>query len=151
MKIALTIEGFSPARGGGEGYAVNLARQLARQGHQVHVFAHTGGPGDLPLTFHRVPMSKGSEVLRTLTFSRNCRQQIRKHNFDIVQGFGKTWEMDVFRPGGGVHRAWRQQDLKSIEPAVYRLFKRGQRLLSLKDTVFFSSKTDNIAVRACAA
>ncbi|MDP6560674.1 MAG: glycosyltransferase family 4 protein [Candidatus Binatia bacterium] len=148
MKIALTIEGFAPSQGGGEGYVVNLARQLARRGHQVHVFAHAGEAGDIPVTFHRVPMNKGSEVLRTLSFARNCRQQLREHDFDIVQGFGKTWGMDVFRPGGGVHRAWLGQDLKSIGNLPYRLYRRGQRLLSFKDTVFFFLKPGNTAAQA---
>lgn len=151
MKIALTIESFSLMQGGGEGYAVNLARQLTEHNHQVHVFAHSGESGNLPVTFHRVPVRKGSEVLRTLSFAWGCRQQLREHDFDIVQGFGKTWGMDVYRPGGGVHRAWLRQDLRSTESPLYRLYRRSQRLLSLKDGVFFFLKAGNTAIHACVA
>lgn len=151
MKIALTIDSFSPAHGGGEGYAVNLARYLVRHGHEVHVFARTGEAGGLPVSFHPVPVWKGSELVRVLSFALHCQRQLRGQGFDIIQGFGKTWTMNVFRPGGGVHRAWFQQNLRSLEGPVYRAYKRGGRLLGLKDPVFFCSKAGSTAAPSCAA
>lgn len=151
MKIALTIDSFSPSHGGGEGYAVNLARYLARCGHNVHVFARTGEAGEPPVSFHRVPAWKGSELVRVLSFALNCQKQLRGQGFDIIQGFGKTWTMNVFRPGGGVHRAWFRQNLRSMEGLAYRAYKGGERLLALKDPIFFCSRANSTAAPCCAA
>lgn len=151
MKVALTIDSFSPSHGGGEGYAVNLAQYLVRWGHEVHIFARSGESGELPISFHRVPVWKGSELVRVLSFALNCQRQLRGQGFDIVQGFGKTWTMNVFRPGGGVHRAWFQQNLRSMEGLAYRAYKRGERLLTLKDLVFFCSKAGSTAALSSAA
>jgi len=141
MKIALVIDNFSPAKGGGEGYAAHFARELAQHGHEVHIFTYAWDTSltPLPLTFHRVPTFKGLELFRVLSFGYYCQKMLREHSFDIIQGFGKScWRMDVYRPGGGVHRAYLQQNLLSLENPYYRYYRRILRAASLKDLVFLA-------------
>ena len=131
MKIALTIEDFRPSRGGGEAYAFGLARALAALGHEVHVFA--ARIGDVPegVTPHVVAIY-GAPWRRT-AFALRCARMLadREGDFDLVHGLGKSIRMDVFRPGGGVHRAWQRQDPLSIEGRGRRLWRRVKGRLSL--------------------
>jgi UDP-glucose:(heptosyl)LPS alpha-1,3-glucosyltransferase len=139
MKIALVIDSLSPTKGGGEGYAANFAKELALHGHKVHIFTRhwDSSFSPLSLTFHRVPLFKGSELLRDLSFGFFCRRMMKAHSFDIIQGFGKScWYMDVYRPGGGVHRAYLRQNLLSMENPFYRYYRRVLRNASLKDLFF---------------
>ncbi|MHC4780882.1 MAG: glycosyltransferase, partial [Planctomycetota bacterium] len=55
LRIGLVIDVFSPSRGGGEGYLVNLARGLLARGHEVHVFADRWDEPWEGVTYHRVP------------------------------------------------------------------------------------------------
>jgi len=141
MKIALVIDNFSPVKGGGETYAWNLARLLSSHGHQVHVYTSTVPRHPLPvnITIHQVPTIGRSELLRVLSFGYNSRRLLRNNRFDIIQGFGKScWYMDVFRPGGGIHRAYLQQNLLSLETPFYRLYRQLLRKTSLKDWIFLA-------------
>ena len=132
MRIALTVEDFRAWRGGGEGYAVSLARALAARGHEIHVFAAQVAETPNGIVPHRVPVSGGFFSKRA-AFARNCARLIEKEAeaFDVVHGLGKSVAMDVFRPGGGVHRAWRRQDPLSIESPLRRSWVRFRRCLSI--------------------
>lgn len=141
MKIALVIDNFSPVKGGGESYAVHFAKELVQHGHEVHIFTRFWDTPFSPrlLAFHRVPTFKGSELFRVLSFGYYCQRLLKEHSFDIIQGFGKgCWHMDVYRPGGGVHRAYLQQNLLSMEKPYYRFYQRLLRATSLKDLVLLA-------------
>jgi len=129
MKIALTIERFSASRGGGEVFARRFARALADLGHEVHVYA---GDGDEPMPgvqFHAVSVPRGRS-LRRARFARRCAEAVQEDTFDIVHGFGKSTYMDVFRPGGGVHRAWMKQDLMAMASGLKRWLAQIRRWMS---------------------
>ena len=130
MKIALTVEDFRPWRGGGEGYVFGLAGRLVRLGHEVHVFA--GRIGDVPdgIAPHDVPLT--GLLPRRATFALNCARMLDEaaEEFDLVHGFGKSIRMDVFRPGGGVHRAWRRLEPLSVENPARRAWRRFRRHFS---------------------
>ena len=132
MRIALTVEDFRAWRGGGEGYAVSLARALMARGHEIHIFAahlDTLPDGMIP---HPVSTS-GGIFSRRAAFARKCTQLLERDadGFDIVHGLGKSVTMDVFRPGGGVHRAWRELDPLSIECRLRRSWVRLRRKISM--------------------
>ncbi len=132
MRIALTIEYFDPSKGGGERYAINFGRALLDAGHEVHVFTNEWDPSETAFTYHRVPGTP-MKILRRFAFARRAAALVQQQEppFDLVLGFGKSVYMDVFRPGGGVHRAWMEQELKTVEPGLKRLIVRLRQFLSL--------------------
>ena len=123
MKIALNIEYFSPSKGGGETYAAGFAKALIEKGHEVHVFADSWEEVSPDITFHRVRAVRTSRLLRSWSFAKRSEEALREHEFDIVQGFGQVLYMDVYRPGGGVHRQWFKHDLQAIDCSVSRAAK----------------------------
>lgn len=134
MKIALTIESFSAARGGGETYARRFAQALVAAGHEVHVFAGEQGEPMPEITFHLAPMPR-TRTLRRYRFAKRVCRALRGHDFDLVHGFGKSLCMDVFRPGGGCHRAWMEREIMAIEGDLPRLVRRVRRSLSLDQLI----------------
>jgi len=141
MKVALNIEYFSPHKGGGESYADNFARELVRRGHEVHVFASVFedvfGKAGSGITFHQVPSIKAVKPLREISFALASARMLKQAHFDIIQGFGRCLYMDVYRPGGGVHREWFKQDLAAIENPLVRTCKAAARHASIRQFIKF--------------
>lgn len=138
MKIALNIEYFCPSKGGGETYAANFAKALVEKGHDVHVFADSWEEVDPNITIHRVPAMKASRLLRSWSFAGRSQKALKEHEFDIIQGFGQVLYMDVYRPGGGVHKQWFKLDLAAIESPWRRAVKYVTRCVSARQWVKFA-------------
>ncbi len=118
--MALVIDHLDSGRGGGEGYASALAKGLLQLGHQVHVFAHSF-KGELQgIRTHHLPMMRYPRGAKALSLCMAARGRLRRESFDIVQGFGATWEVDVHRPGGGSERAWLAREMASHPPGWRR-------------------------------
>lgn len=130
MRIALTIEHFEPRRGGGETYCCNFARMLRREGHEVHVFAFTWDESETDFVYHRIPWPP-RRIFRRYFFATRAQMLLRHEEFDIVHGFGKSIYMDVFRPGGGVHRAWMKHQTRAAEGAFARFGVRLRQQFSM--------------------
>ena len=66
MKIALCYPSVLPARGGAETYIADLARQLAADEHEVHLFASQWDAEALPaeLHYHRLTVPWAPRFLR---------------------------------------------------------------------------------------
>lgn len=128
MNIALIHKTFA-SYGGTERYITNLSKALLTAGHEVHVFANKWeeAPG---LHFHRIPMFKLGKTAKMLSFAWFTRDIVANTEFDIVQGFGKTVRQDIFRTGGGVHRAWMKESLIAIRTPFLRKIKYFSRILS---------------------
>ncbi len=131
MKIAFTVEDFRPWRGGGEGYVFSLATALRDRGHEIAVFAGEIEGALDGIALHKVPFEYG--VSRRAAFARACARLLEKRRgeFDLVHGFGKSLYMDVFRPGGGVHRAWQEMEPRSVEGGLRRWCRGVRRKFSL--------------------
>jgi UDP-glucose:(heptosyl)LPS alpha-1,3-glucosyltransferase len=132
MKIALGIREFSPSRGGAERYLVDLMQFLAREGHEVHVFAYRFDESIKGLQRHTVdpfPFPKG---LRIISFALKCHQQMKKENFDVIMGVGNTWRADLLQPHGGVHWKWFWRSLRAYKNPWFRGAKFLGRILSPK-------------------
>ncbi|MDO8446313.1 MAG: glycosyltransferase family 4 protein [Deltaproteobacteria bacterium] len=128
MKIALIHKTFS-LYGGTERYITNLSKALIEGGHEVHIFANKWEYA-AGVHFHKVPMLKLGKTAKMLSFAWFTRNVVQDKRFDIVQGFGKTVRQDIFRTGGGVHRAWMKESLVAIRSPFVRKIKYLTRLLS---------------------
>ncbi|MBM4085793.1 MAG: glycosyltransferase family 4 protein [Planctomycetes bacterium] len=133
MKIAINVKSLMPGRGGGETYVLNLVKQLAAKGHDVHVFANLYEPAGVPVTFHKVEAASAIKTFRDLVFARNSRRMLEGQNFDVIFGTGKTPYVHVYRPGGGVHMEYVTRDAASASNPVGRKLRWLRRTLSLKE------------------
>jgi UDP-glucose:(heptosyl)LPS alpha-1,3-glucosyltransferase len=105
VKIALVRRDFSPKGGGGERYAVDLARTLRDFGHEVHVFAHRFEPVE-GISFHTVAVPVKSFGLQSWVFAKNARLSLSRNEFDIVNGLSQIYPQDIYRLGDGIHKHW---------------------------------------------
>lgn len=123
MKIALVYPKYT-THGGTERFIVNFTNQLLDMGHEVHLIAgkiHV--PIDKRIVVHKVPVIKLGRFLKILSFLLFSQRVLKRHRFDIVQGFGRTIKQDVFRAGGGCHREYRKHVLWKIRNPLLRYFK----------------------------
>lgn len=125
MKIALVMQRFCPHLGGGEKYAADLASRLLKEGHEVHVFANIWDKS-LSACFHKVPIFQGWDLL---SFAVNSARQLRKEKFDLIQGFGETYYVDVTMLGGGCERVWLLEAPVDAENPVMSFLKRLGKIL----------------------
>lgn len=124
MRVALVIDHLDAGRGGAEGYITRLARGLVGRGHEVDVFANTWR-GDLRgIKTHPLPMLPYPRGAKALSLSLAAKMLVHKDRFEVVQGFGATWRVDVHRPGGGSERAWLVREIQS-HPSGWRRFLAG--------------------------
>ncbi|NOZ20279.1 MAG: glycosyltransferase family 4 protein [Planctomycetes bacterium] len=137
MKVALNIEYFCPSKGGGQTYAANFARALVAKGHEVHVFACEAEDIGPEITFHRLRALRGLRALRDWSFVKASTLALQEQEFDIIQAFGLSLCMDVYRAGGGVHRKWFRMDLDAVSGEIRRAAKRAMRSLSLRQAIKF--------------
>lgn len=107
MKIAFCYESVLPARGGCETYISDLARRLAADGHEVHLYACRWDESVLPETtiFHRIPSVGGPRFLRPWRFAAACEKALAEDERLVSIGFDKTWGQDILYPQGGLHAA----------------------------------------------
>ena len=132
LKIAILLDKFLPSRGG-ERYFSFLARELARRGHEVHVFAtKVEDAGSLPYRVHLIPVWNHPRSLRILSFRRNSTRILREDHFDIVHGAAESPAVDVLNPHGGVERAYLAQEFASIRSRLYLVYKLMKRYLSVR-------------------
>jgi UDP-glucose:(heptosyl)LPS alpha-1,3-glucosyltransferase len=132
LKIAILLDKFLPSRGG-ERYFSFLARELARRGHEVHVFATKVEDGRaLPYQVHLIPVWNHPRSLRILSFRRNSTRMLRKEHFDIVHGAAESPAVNVLNPHGGVERAYLAREFASIRSPLYLVYKLMKRYLSIR-------------------
>lgn len=105
LKVALICREASLSGGGVERYAITLSRDIAGMGHRVHLFANRwDGALDRRVTPHKIPVRKGLQSVKLLSFIRNCRRLLRQEGdrFDIVCSLTQFYPQDVFRLGGSI-------------------------------------------------
>ena len=83
------------------------AEGLRDRGHEVHLFCgrfHIPPPNG---TFaHRVPCLNWPRTARLLTFAFLTPRVIDRYSCDVVLSFDRMIRQDLFRSGGGAHRAF---------------------------------------------
>jgi UDP-glucose:(heptosyl)LPS alpha-1,3-glucosyltransferase len=132
LKIAILLDKFLPSRGG-ERYFSFLCAELAKRGHEVHVFAtETERTAGLPYLIHKIPVWKYPRWLRTLSLWRAGGRAVTGRHFDIVHGVAQCRGITVLNPHGGVERAYLRQEFASIGNPLYYTYKLLRRYLSIR-------------------
>jgi UDP-glucose:(heptosyl)LPS alpha-1,3-glucosyltransferase len=106
VKLAFVHRRFG-VDGGTERFLESLARRLGERGHEVHVWAASVDPRYVRTrvaTFHRLPGGRG--LLGALALMAAAALAVRRPSYDAVLHLGRTGPGDVYRAGGGCHRAW---------------------------------------------
>lgn len=119
MKAALVLMHFG-ARGGYELQAMRIARGLLDRGDEVHVLcAERKAPPESSIRFHRIPMLKATSFSKVASFALGVRKALRNRcgEFDVVVGFDRSLDMDIYRAGNACHRAWLERRRQIDRPA----------------------------------
>src|SRR5919199_5419739 len=131
MKIAFCYESVLPRRGGCETYIASLARRLAADGHEVHLYAGSWDASALPaaLRYHRVAVGRCPRFLRPWYFGAACRRALAGAGHAVTVGFDKITGVDVLYPQGGVYAACAEHNLlKYRNPLTRRLLRPAKAL-----------------------
>ena len=138
MKIALCYESVLPARGGCETYIADLARRLAADRHEVHLYACRWDEAALPaaVRYHRLPGPRGPRFLRPWRFGAACLRALAEGTHDVSVGFDKTWGQDVLYPQGGLHSASAAHNLSKYRGRWARALARVVKALDLANWSF---------------
>jgi UDP-glucose:(heptosyl)LPS alpha-1,3-glucosyltransferase len=132
-KIALALEKFSRYAGGAESYAVSLAAFLIKSGWEVHFFGEVWEGEPTGAIFHKITIPKYLPAwLKLFLFALHHKRAVKKHNFDVILGFGNTLYMNVYQSHGGVHWLSAKRRIYSETSEIKRSIKRLVVLLSLK-------------------
>tara|TARA_B100001964_G_C14182246_1_gene576836 strand:+ start:302 stop:1486 length:1185 start_codon:yes stop_codon:yes gene_type:complete len=128
VKIAISIEHFSATKGGAERYASGLAKALADKKHDVHILACTWYDGcEKDFHCHRMPYA-WFRTFRDIKFVRATQRELLKEKYDVCISLSRSINCSIYQPRGGIHVAYLQRELKSINNSILRIVK----LLSLK-------------------
>src|SRR5262249_24345352 len=122
MNIALCYESVLPSRGGCETYIASLARRLAADGHDLHLYAARWEPEALPapLHSHRVAVPRLPRFLRPWCFAHACRRQLARASHQVTVGFDRLPGLDVVYPQGGLYAACAEGNLRKYRHAMTR-------------------------------
>ena len=131
MNIALCYESLLPYRGGCETYIVALARRLAADGHDVHLYARRWDASALPpgLHIHRIALPRVPRFLRPWFFGAACRRALAAASHHVSVGFDKIAGLDVLYPQGGLYAATADHNLLKYRSPLARRLARLSKLV----------------------
>ncbi|MDD5643829.1 MAG: glycosyltransferase family 4 protein [bacterium] len=130
IKILFVIENFTPDTGGGENFARMLADTLTSMGCAVVVISKNFDSTNPAIKHIKVPKSCFMRLFDRMIFAFYVPWMTRRENFNVIFSFGKSFGMDIYRPGGGVHSAYRKYNIRSYNNVVFKFFQRVKDLLS---------------------
>lgn len=107
LKLAFVIPTWTRL-GGTEGYAQNLAADLAKRGHSIDILCRRSdshAPGLAGVTVRVIGAGPWRGQLAHLAFEMALKKY-PLNAYDAVLGLGRTAHHDVFRAGGGAHARW---------------------------------------------
>ena len=132
LSIAILLDKFLPSRGG-ERYFSFLAEELARRGHDVHVFASKVEADEgTPYQVHIVPVADFPRSARMISYMFFSARMVKRYGFDVIHGLGQSLAVNVLNPHGGVERAYLKQEFASISSRWYYGYRWLRRYLSLR-------------------
>jgi len=110
MKIAIIRKKYV-FHGGAETFSNNLIINLAKVGHEIHIFSIKWDkpPQIKNVYLHKVPVISFNSFLRDLSFAIMATLKVKNNNFDIVQSHDLSLYQDIYRAGDGCHIEWLKQ------------------------------------------
>jgi UDP-glucose:(heptosyl)LPS alpha-1,3-glucosyltransferase len=106
VKIALVHKRLD-LNGGTERDLYQTAEGLRDLGHEAHLFCSEYlVPAPRGVVWHRVPVIPLGRTLRLWSFAFSARKLLEKSHCDVVVNFGRMFDADVLRCGGGTHRGF---------------------------------------------
>ncbi len=122
MNIAFCYDSVLPSRGGCETYIASLARRLALDGHEIHVYARRWDASALPAGthYHRIILPSCPRFLRPWFFAAACRRELAAGGRQVAVGFDKLPGLDVFYPQGGLGAATAEHNLLKYRSRLLR-------------------------------
>ena len=103
-RVAFLIDRWEPRRGGAERAMAQLAEHLIRRGHRVLAIACEHAPG-APGEHVRVKSWGITRSERERRLARNLVAAARYHHVEVTIGARHLYEVDLYWPHGGAHRA----------------------------------------------
>ena len=122
MNIAFCYESVLPSRGGCETYIASLARRLAVDGHELHLYARRWDASALPVAmhFHQIALPACPRFLRPWFFGAACRRELARADHQVSVGFDKMTGLDVLYPQGGLYAATAAHNLLKYRSPLFR-------------------------------
>ena len=119
MKVALSVEHADPSRGGAETYMHWLAGRLARDGHEVHVFARSLR-AVLPegVVGHAVRPRRHIPAACVWNYCKRWEAAFDGTAFDVIHAASRTLTMDIYQPHGGTLRGSMEANVAMLNPAA---------------------------------
>lgn len=145
MRIALIYHQFV-LRGGLEGYLMEFATRLHAAGYDLDLVGselREGLERNLDAKIHRVPLVRGSALLRMWQFERAARALARELPVDVTIGFGRTTTQDLHRAGGGCHAVYSR-----LLPIWKRVSPKNLFELRLERELYTSGRTKRFVVNS---
>lgn len=146
MKLAIVCRPFV-FHGGLETATAGLIGELARQGHEVHLFSPRSQQAVPGLALHRLPVVGAPSLARIVSFALAAKAALSREQFDVVQSHERTLVQDVYRAGEGCHRAYlevRATRLGLLERAALWASPSHRALLFLERRIFAPLGTPRI-------
>ena len=102
MKVALVILHADPAKGGAEGYTVNLAQALVRRGHNVWLLATTFGAQAKALANVTLDGGGLTRLGRYKSFLDSLDGHLASTDYDVVHSIAPVRRCDFYHPQAGL-------------------------------------------------
>ena len=102
MNVALVILHADPAKGGAEGYTVNLASALTRRGHEVSLLATTFGPQAQAVANVALDAGGLTRLWRYRGFLDSLDAHLARARYDVVHAIAPVRRCDFYHPQAGL-------------------------------------------------
>ncbi len=132
MKLAFALFKYFPY-GGLERDFLRIARQCQSRGHEIQVFSFIW-EGELPEGFKltMIPVKGLSNHQRINDFSRKLTQHLLQGQYDLVVGFNKMPDLDLYYAADPCYAA----KVREQHGKLYRLGKRYKVFKAMEQAVF---------------
>jgi len=136
MKLAFVLFKYFPY-GGLERDFLRIAKECQSRGHDISVYSFIW-QGDIPEGFNvnLIPVKGISNHQRINDFSEKLSQLLLKESFDLVVGFNKMKDLDLYYAADPCYEA----KVREQHGKLYRLGKRYKVFQAMEESVFAPDK-----------
>ncbi len=136
MKLAFALFKYFPY-GGLERDFLRIAKECQSRGHDIYVYSFIW-EGDVPEGFNLtiIPVKGISNHQRISVFSKKLSHLLLKETFDLVVGFNKMKDLDLYYAADPCYEA----KVREQHGKLYRLGNRYKIFQSMEESVFAQDK-----------